>query len=173
MKNEVLNSIREQINRLKRERDYYQGILSKISELKKNCYVQEYLELTSMVKGIDVHKGLLSDDELIDISFQGNVCNIVETNDVYFCFDNVRLTRKNCDIMCRRYMNIENPAYSYLIPFHECEQFEKEHRVISDRVSFEDVKYAIRKFREVQFIFLKEAMIHGQEKAIEKVLKKN
>ena len=169
MKNEVLESIKQQYEWLKIQQLRYQSIFDRLKRLEENEFVREYLELSSSVKNIKRKDVCLSEDDLIEVSYLGNVCYIEDTNGIYVCVGEVDLHEMT---RYKRYINIESSKDSVLVPLDECEMFEKTHQVVFMNMVPHDVYSAIRKYRDAQKDFIKTAIEEGQEKACQKVLSK-
>ena len=94
-----------------------------------------------------------------------------ETNNIYVCLGEFLIG--NDRHLCKRYMNVENQRDAFLIPISECDDFEKNHKVIGiSKTDDDNIYFFIDKYGEIRLDFLREAVNGGQEKACRKILGK-
>lgn len=183
MKNSELESIRSEYKDLLNLRAQIIDKLKKIEDLEKNPFVKEYLKLREELESDNDHKYThmerLNDFDMLKLCY--NKVNITETNNIYVYTGTFKNdindsldTRVNYDsenALYSKYSNIELQEYNFnstmIIPISKREEFEKNNIVIFPK------NYLLDKtFYDIQNDFFLDAMELGQEKAIEKLLKK-
>ncbi len=183
MKNSELESIRSEYKDLLNLRTQIIDKLKKIEDLEKNPFVKEYLKLREELESDKDHKYThmerLNDFDMLKLCY--NRVNITETNNIYVYTGTFKNdindslgTRVNYDsenALYSKYSNIELQEYNFnstmIIPVSKREEFEKNNIVIFPK------NYLLDKtFYDIQNKFFLDAMELGQEKAIEKLIKK-
>ena len=162
MKEEVLESIRKTFERLTEQRKESKIIWDRIDELEQNDLIKEYIELKSKVSRINPRKKYLTDDEILEISLEGNIIKANETNNIYVCLGTIKMSNQK---YYKRYMNLEDRNDSYLISINNCQEFEQTHTVI--------LLTKNNQYNEIRKEFERISLEEGQEKAYCKILRKN
>ena len=156
MEEEILQKIKDDYVRRKEERANLLNLMGEIAKLEENETVKKYLALTEELASVKFKKNLLvSDEELLDLSFRSNCYSIKKTNNIYVCLGTFRLDNI-CDIVhgpsdirlnrddpraeYRIYRNIED-GFSEQIPIKKCAEFEATHKVIFPKTSRTDKFY--------------------------------
>lgn len=188
MKNSELESIRSEYKDLLNLRTQIIDKLKKIEDLEKNPFVKEYLKLREELESDKNHKYThmerLNDFDMLKLCY--NRVNITETNNIYVYAgtfeksnecdiihgnDEVRVDYNNRNALYSKYSNIELQEYNFnstmIIPVSKREEFETNNIVIFPK------NYLLDKtFYDIQNKFFLDAIELGQEKAIEKLIKK-
>lgn len=182
MEQEILQKIKDDYERRKQERTNLQNLMQEIKNLEETETVKKYLSLTEKLDSIKFKKNLLvSDMELLDLSFRSYCYSIRSTNNIYVCLGTFMLD-SCCDIVhgpsdirlkyddpraeYRIYRNIED-GYSKQIPIRKCALFELNNKVIFPQTSKTDKFYY-----ELQREFISTMIKHGQEEACKRILTK-
>ena len=160
MTEELLENIRENVNKKKEQIEDYNDKLKRLKELEEKEDVKEYMQLKNLSKSFFFERKV--GDEVYYNAF--NACRDKEgvsvTNGIYlFLYSRHYLNRfKRSEYRC--YMNIENFEET-LVTEENFEKFEKEHIVIYNE-----------ELVTIQKEFLKEAVEHSQEEAVKVISKK-
>lgn len=178
MDKEVYEQIVEDYNEAKKMQQSYKKLLEKKELLEQDEKVKEYIEILQLMK--DYNKSTLdkSNRELITDLFNKNVNKSKSTNDIYVYIGtyeyatgiNIKGTidkavdRDDPNADYRLYINLEKFLDTKQIAISEADEFEKTNTVI----------YAENRneYRELQYEFIKYSIELGQEKAIQKIIKK-
>lgn len=180
MENWLLEEIKADYVRRKEERANLNKLYSELAELEATPQVKRYLALQEEIKRVKFIKNIMvSDEELLDLSFRTHQYRIKNTNEIYVCLGTFRLD-SCCDIVhgpsdirlkyddpkaeYRTYRNIED-GYSKQIAIKNCPQFEVTHKVIFPETSRTD-----RFYYELQREFITAMIEEGQEVACAKIL---
>ena len=156
-------------------------INSKI-EVEQDLKVQEKLKLNQLIKESDCeHKIQEKDVKIIESIFYKYQNQIKETNNIYIYLGTFKLSdeydivhgpsdeRVNYDdskAQYRIYINLEN-GMEKEIKIDKCEQFERENKIIFPNTSINRGYYY-----ELQKEFINDIIIDGQDRAVERILKK-
>lgn len=180
MEQKILQKIKDDYERRKQERTNLQNLMQEIKKLEENETVKKYLALNEQLNSIKFKKNLLvSDIELLDLSFKSYCYSIRSTNNIYVCLGTFMLD-SSCDIVhgpsdirlkyddpraeYRIYKNIED-GYSKQISIRKCALFEATNKVIFPQTSRTDKFYY-----ELQKEFISTMIEHGQEEACKRIL---
>ena len=170
MREDVLISIKRDFENLQNQQKKFEEIWNRIEELENREDVVEYLKLKSLVSNVKTGRRFLNSDEMLEISFRGNMMHMDETNEIYVCLGIFCLTRNiNCGKskeIYKRYVNVENQFDSVLIPISDAFDFEREHLVVFPK------KNGYDGYHEVQMDFIKTSVCEGQGNACKKILSK-
>ena len=182
MKEEILERIKMDYEKMKSEKEQYQKVRKRIQELEENELIKEYLGLLSQTESYDYERiAGLSKEKMYDRAFRNHLTSIKETNGIYvylgtFIYsiecdiehgaNDYRVNRNNPNADYRLYQDIESYD-SIEIPIKKCEDFEKTHQVIFAKTYPKNLKYY-----EIQNYFIKTSIEEGQEVACKKLLKK-
>lgn len=182
MKEELLQELREALEKEKLKIDNHNKLVKRIMELEKDSKVKEYLELTNL-GGFDLKLVEKSDKEII-ISLYRHYLRKIEKNETNGIFvylgtyqrssetdivhggHDIRLSYDNPYAEFREYWDIEY-AFGKTIPISRCGEFEKNHIVINPVTYLKEVAYY-----DIQEEFFTEAIKNNQESAKKMILEK-
>ena len=182
MKEELLNSLKEELEKQKKENQEHNKKVRRIKELLKEPSVIEYLKLINLIDG-DLKQINLSDSDIITSFYHTYLYKIQkdETNNIYVYLgtyknndeidivhgsNDFKVNYNSSDANYRIYKNIEYP-YVQSIPISMCDEFEKNHIVIKPKSYFKE-----REYYEIQKDFFTYAIKTNQESAKKMILKK-
>lgn len=183
MKQELLDSIKEEYSMRKERRKKLQEKQKRKAKLEENRWVKEYLELEEELNYRDNLKlANQTDSEILVNSFRKYMNMVDETNDIYVyigTYENAnyidiehgptdeRVDRNSPKADYRLYRNLENDCDCLNVPIKKCDEFEREHKVIILKTSLPGTQ-----FYEIQKEFIELAVKKGQEEACKQILKK-
>lgn len=176
MKEETLQKIKEDYKQIIEKRNHLLQLCEEITKLEEDENVKKYLKIKEELSKIDYKNQIKETDSyILDAVFwrYQRLIQDIDTNDIYvymgtYMLDNIcdiehgpsdiRLKDDDPRAQYRIYRNIEN-GYSKEIPISECDEFEKNHKVITDE-----------NFYTLQKEFIMTAVNEGQEEACRKIL---
>lgn len=176
MKEEVLNLIKEEINKAKQDRENCLMLLNQIHKLEQDDKVKEYLNLREQLQILQ-HKEMVnkSDDEIMYEIFSKYKNIIAETNQIYVYIGTftssetevpyeIMVHRDDVRGIYRKYKNIEND-YTQILNIEDSIEFEKNNIVL-----FPNTKLLISYYDKVREEYIKTLVTEGQEKAYQRIL---
>lgn len=182
MEEEILKQIVNEYKEQQQKKEKYSKIKDRINELAKTKEVKEYLELINLSQNLDYKRVIdINESDIIINAFRRNSLKITTTNEIYvylgtFKLSNVfdiehgpsdeRVERDSNQAEYRIYRDIEK-CDSIEIPIKQCEEFEKNNKIVFPRTIFKE-KY----YYELQKEFLEDSVLLGQEVAYTRILRK-
>lgn len=182
MKEEVLQTIKEDYEKTKERRTNILDISKQLATLEGFDMIKEYLKLREELECVGDKKITeQTESQILNSSFRSHRYLIKETNEIYVCMGtfmlsntydiehgptDYRLKRDDPHAEYRIYKDIENDE-NIRIPINMCEEFESTHKVIIPKTSLTE-KY----FYLIQKEFIEIAINEGQAVACRKILSK-
>lgn len=176
MKEEVLNLIKDEINKAKQDRENYLMLLHKIHELEQDEKIKEYLNLRKQFQILQ-HKDTInkSDDEIMYDIFNKYRNIITETNQIYVYTGTftvseseipyeIMVQRNDIRGIYRKYKDIEN-GYTQIVNIEDSIEFENNNIVL-----FPNTGLLISYYDKVREEYIKLVVTEGQEKAYQRIL---
>ncbi len=176
MKEEMLNEIRKERNKIIYAIRKDNKKKKRLIELLNSPSVKEFLELSEMMFDGDLSIVVPRRDLIVGEILEKHMefeLDPEETNQIYLCtgknyFCELRdgmyhlvCVKSPQSVRCGWYCNIESEIDNYLIPFEECDEFERNHCVIFHR-----------DYEKIQSEFITRAVNSSQEKATKMILHK-
>lgn len=182
MKEELLQFLKEEVEKEKLQNIEYNKKVKRIKELKKDPNVREYIQLTSLI-GDDIKEIKISDVDIIYSFCRRHLSEIKENeaNGIYVYLgtyqysSEIDIIHGSRDIRVdydspyanyRIYWDIEQFAAEN-IPISQCKQFENEHTIINPKSYFKEKEYY-----KIQKEFFNKAVKSNQESAKKLILRK-
>lgn len=177
MNNEVYQKIVNEYNTKKREKKCYNDLLKLKEELESNEIVKEYLFIIEQLKKYDdsINK---SDDEMILDAYNKCSHRLDDDNEIFVYIGTYKyavnvnfkgtidksVDRNDPEADYRLYINLENFMRTKEISIEEADEFEKTHKIVYSKGRHE--------YKQIQNQYIIDSVRYGQEKAIQKILKK-
>lgn len=181
MKNEIFDELKEDYFEKSKKNEKNKRCLDALKQrrdfLKKNALIQQYLDLDNQIK--DYKRKVFSDKEILDstLSYFDEVTEYDETFEVYlylgsFIYDDYDIVAqiarndKHDEPDYNIYANIESKEI-LVLDYADCYEFENTHDIlVVDELPDYNLLYDVRDE------YFKDAFENGQDKAMEKVLKR-
>ena len=176
MKEEYLEKLRKEFNDIKQRQITNKQNKARLTELKENALVKEYIKLEQEVKKYPKEK---TETEIINsIYLKFHIKTGEETNGIYYCLGTfkrtlsegeVRLPRDSKEAEYRVYADIESYHDIVKVPIKKCQEFEKTHPVI---LSESFIAEGETEYFKLQKEFFLTSITEDQDKACQKILTK-
>ena len=183
MKEELLENIRKDVERIKKMNEQINKKIERIEELEKRKSVIEYLRLTGREEYEDTFLRETDIGNIIASNYH-RYLDEIESKDTNKLYVYLGTYKENCECdldRCndykieydhlmthgdyREYRDIES-KYGFTMPKEKCEDFERNNIILYPRPYNKHREYYI-----MQTEFFKEAVMHGQEEAVKKLEK--
>lgn len=183
MNKEIIELIKKEYQKRIDDKKRLENMMIRKQELEQDLKVQEYLKLNQLIKESGCEQKIQEkDDKIIESIFYKYQNQIKETNNIYIYLGTFKLSdeydivhgpsdeRVNYDdskAQYRIYINLEN-GMEKEIKIDKCEQFERENKIIFPNTSISNRRF----YYELQKEFINDIIIDGQDRAVERILKK-
>lgn len=183
MEQEILNKIKKDYLKLKKEREKLSKLSVELDELMQKEDVIRYLSVLEELENIDSGLQNKTDTDLINKAYSRNRSSNKKTNEIYFCLgtfisstesdvehgaNDIRVRYDDPKAEYRTYIDIENEFNCVNISINDCSQFEKMYKIIYPK----NFLFAMQEYYELREQFLVIAVLENEEKAIQKIMKK-